>query len=152
MKNVILIIVGVLLLNGCKKVEKPVVISKELLQGQWNDSGENEYNLGGINYSIFFSENAFKLHIYEYSDYYLANCGLINSWDNYIKGTFTLSQNILYLNGDYCDSLYQVKVNTDCQEVTPIGMYNDSLVLKLINNKSLSFSNKIASTTVLLKQ
>lgn len=150
MKKFILILSILAYLSGCKPEES--VLTDEILQGKWIDNGANKYDLGGIEYNFEFSGSEFKLYVGEYTDLWLANCNFLNHWENYMKGTFILKNDSIYLNGNYCDSLYQIKTETTCESVMPLGSYSDTLVLKLINNETLSFPNKIAKTTVLLKQ
>lgn len=153
MKKIVFILtILALLLTGCKKKETPPVLTNENLQGMWVDNKLNHYELGGIEYNFEFYSNKFKMFVKEYSDQTIVNCDYINTWENYIKGTYTVHKNSMFLIGNYCDSLYQIKTQTNCPSVMPIGVYTDTLVLNFIDNETLLFKNKIGTETILLKK
>lgn len=152
MKKIIFSLITIsLLFIACDKTEESTALTKNFLQGQWVDNGDNQFDLGGVKYRFEFNNNEFKLHISEYTDLRLVNCNNINSWDNYMKGTFIIENNSIILTGNYCDSQFQIKTDTDCEEVMPIGEYGHTFELKIKDKRTITFKNKLGKTTTLLK-
>lgn len=76
----------------------------------------------------------------------------MKQWKNYIKGTFTIQQQSIVLNGKYCDSTYSKLTTSPCLMVLPIGSFTDTLAIKFVNNHTFSFMNRFRTTSVLVKE
>ena len=150
-KLITLFVLSIIVLSGCKQ-DQITTLTTTSIQGKWNDNKENHFNEGGIEYYYEFTGNEFRLMVYEYSDQKLTNCNLITDWKNYIKGTFSIQQQSIVLNGTYCDSTYTALTTSPCLMVQPIGTFSDTLAIKFVNNHTISFMNRIGTTSVLVKQ
>jgi hypothetical protein len=150
-KLISLFVLSLIVLVGCQQ-QQITTLSTTSIQGKWNDNKANHFDLGGIEYYYEFTGNEFRLKVVEYSDLLLSNCNAINDWKNYIKGTFSIVQQSIVFNGVYCDSTYTVLTISPCLEVQPIGGFIDTLAVNMINDHTLSFSNKFGTTTILNKQ
>ena len=150
-KLITLFVLSLIVLTGCQQ-DQVTTLTTTSIQGKWNDNKENHFNEGGIEYYYEFTGNEFRLMVYEYSDQKLTNCNLITDWKNYIKGTFSIQQQSIVLNGTYCDSTYTALTTSPCLMVQPIGTFSDTLAIKFVNNHTISFMNRIGTTSVLVKQ
>ena len=150
-KLITLFVLSLIVLTGCQQ-DQVTTLTTSSIQGKWNDNKENHFNEGGIEYYYEFTGNEFRLMVYEYSDQKLTNCNLITDWKNYIKGTFSIQQQSIVLNGTYCDSTYTALTTSPCLMVQPIGTFSDTLAIKFVNNHTISFMNRIGTTSVLVKQ
>lgn len=150
-KLITLFVLSLIVLSGCQQ-QQVTTLSTTSIQGKWNDNKANHFNLGGIEYYYEFTGNEFRLMVFEYSDQQFTNCNSITDWKNYVKGTFTIQQQSIVLNGTYCDSTYTTLTTSPCLDVQPIGGYIDTLPVNMINDHTLSFSNKFGTTTILNKQ
>ena len=150
-KLISLFVLSLIVLVGCQQ-QQVTTLSTTSIQGKWNDNKANHFDLGGIEYYYEFTGNEFRLMVFEYSDLNLSNCNAINNWKNYIKGTFTIDQQSIVFNGVYCDSTYTALTTSPCLDVQPIGGFMDTLPVNMINDHTLSFSNKFGTTTILNKQ
>lgn len=150
-KLITLFVLSLIVLTGCQQ-DQVTTLTTSSIQGKWNDNKENHFNEGGIEYYYEFTGNEFRLMVYEYSDQKLTNCNLITDWKNYIKGTFSIQQQSIVLNGMYCDSTYTALTTSPCLDVQPIGSFTDTLAITFVNNHTISFMNRIGTTSVLVKQ
>ena len=150
-KLITLFVLSLIVLTGCQQ-DQVTTLTTSSIQGKWNDNKENHFNEGGIEYYYEFTGNEFRLMVYEYSDQKLTNCNLIYDWKNYIKGTFSIQQQSIVLNGTYCDSTYTALTTSPCLDVQPIGSFTDTLAITFVNNHTISFMNRIGTTSVLVKQ
>lgn len=150
-KLITLFVLSLIVLSGCQQ-EQVTTLTTTSIQGKWNDNKANHFNEGGIEYYYEFTGNEFHLMVYEYSDQKLVNCNLITDWKNYIKGTFSIQQQSIVLNGTYCDSTNTSLTTSPCLMVQPIGTFSDTLAIKFVNNHTISFMNRIGTTSVLVKQ
>ncbi|MFT4802794.1 MAG: hypothetical protein ACI93N_002575 [Flavobacteriaceae bacterium] len=142
MKKILIIQVIILFtFNGCKKQEDdclPVTI--DFLQGEWEDYGNNLYDLGGRSYFLKIANDTFYLKNIEYSDLILVQCNYTNEWVNYSKGIIKKTNNQLLLKGYYCDSNYNKLQFSYCPSKIDTGSFkmefdnfyycNDTLVLQ----------------------
>jgi hypothetical protein len=76
----------------------------------------------------------------------------MKQWKNYIKGTFTIQQQSIVLNGTYCDSTFTALTTSPCLMVQPIGSFTDTLAITFVNNHKFSFMNRFGTTSVLEKE
>jgi hypothetical protein len=76
----------------------------------------------------------------------------MKQWKNYIKGTFTIKQQSIILNGTYFDSTYSTLTTSPCLMVQPFGSFTDTLAIKFVNNHTISFMNRFGTTSVLVKE
>jgi hypothetical protein len=150
-KLITLFVLSIIVLSGCQQ-EQVTTLTTSSIQGKWNDNKANHFNEGGIEYYYEFTGNEFRLMVFEYSDLIFTNCNSITDWKNYIKGTFTIQQQSIVLNGTYCDSTYSTLTTSPCLMVQPIGAFADTLTIKFVNNHTISFMNRIGTTSILLKQ
>jgi hypothetical protein len=150
-KLITLFVLAIIVLSGCKQ-DQVTTLTTTSIQGKWNDNKANHFNEGGIEYYYEFTDNEFRLMVYEYSDQKLTNCNLIYDWKNYIKGTFSIQQQSIVLNGTYCDSTYTALTTSPCLDVQPIGSFTDTLAITFVNNHTISFMNRFGTTSVLVKQ
>jgi hypothetical protein len=150
-KLITLFVLSIIVLSGCQQ-EQVTTLTTSSIQGKWNDNKANHFNEGGIEYYYEFTGNEFRLMVFEYSDLIFTNCNSITDWKNYIKGTFTIQQQSIVLNGTYCDSTYSTLTSSPCLMVQPIGAFADTLTIKFVNNHTISFMNRIGTTSILLKQ
>ncbi len=150
-KLITLFVLSLIVLSGCQQ-DQVTTLTTSSIQGKWNDNKVNHFNEGGIEYYYEFTGNEFRLMVFEYSDLIFTNCNSITDWKNYIKGTFTIQQQSIVLNGTYCDSTYSTLTTSPCLMVQPIGSFTDTLAIKFVNNHTISFMNRIGTTSVLVKQ
>lgn len=150
-KLITLFVLSIIVLSGCQQ-EQVTTLTTSSIQGKWNDNKANHFNEGGIEYYYEFTGNEFRLMVFEYSDLIFTNCNSITDWKNYIKGTFSIQQQSIVLNGTYCDSTYSTLTTSPCLMVQPIGAFADTLTIKFVNNHTISFMNRIGTTSILLKQ
>ena len=141
-KQLIILILITICIIGCKKQEDSCLpITFDFLQENWIDYGTQQYALGGrtYNFNLEYSDSFFMYKNY-YTDQLYIECGLNNDWNIYAKGTWQYSNDLLILNGFYCDKNYKKILVSPCPQVIDTGVFymefnnvyycNDTLVLQ----------------------
>lgn len=145
MRKIALIIFTICSFYACSFNTKAPQTGLSYLQGSWReDSIKNQSQLVNYeNYAFRFTCDSFYLNIKSFSKVNLdgGECYNKNTWEEYVKGTYTSNQDTLHLNGAFVTANFKFKAEGTCYR---FGKFDEDFLVKKIDESTLEIQSTLS--------
>jgi hypothetical protein len=147
-KSFLILSIPLLILAACSFNPKVVPIGDDYLQGNWEElfSVENDQLVSYERYAFKITCDSFYLDIDSYSKVNLegGECYNDNKWKEYVKGTYHVKDDSLYLKGAFVNNDYRYKPESSCYR---FGVYEENFRITKLGTDSILINNSSFRTS-----